>query len=326
MSTLCSLCGKRGFFSFGWYKEKEINLCRKCWPNLPTTVDWFEKRHAILQDCIGNKFANKIKLFKTLGLEQSHVTVDDGKWLTERVIEHLALSREDIQFEFKKMAGNIAGTVKSTETGYLVEMSQNLQNNFRAVSAILIHELMHIYLRNYALVYKSQNEYEELTDISCVLLGFGLPMINAKRAWHVERGVLGGNGIEKGTSYHVIGYLSEEQIGYAFAYFIANNNILIADIKADIDPQNWHIVLDGFALEKSNIDKVIARRKAKKFLTEQFSKRNICEFSCPVCFLKIGIPRETINRIGVFKIRCHGCGTEIYFNGAKIIKFIESLG
>ena len=39
-----------------------------------------------------------------------------------------------------------------------------------------------------------------------------------------ERGLLviisGPSGVGKGTSYHIIGYLSEEQIGYAFAYFI----------------------------------------------------------------------------------------------------------
>jgi hypothetical protein len=325
MSILCSLCGRRKFFGLGWYKEKGINLCRRCWPNLPPTVDWFEERYATLQNCIGGSLKHKVKLFRLLGIEQSHVKVEDGKWLTERIIEHLSLPGGDIKFEFKKLETSIAGTVRSTGTGFLVDMSQVLQDNFRALSAILIHELMHIYLSNHGLFYKSQNEYEELTDLSCVLLGFGLPMINAKRAWHVERGVLGGGGVEKGTSYHIIGYLSEEQIGYAFAYFISHSDIPIEDVQSGIDSQCWHIILNGIAHEKSNRDKVIARRKSMQFLFKQSSKRDICEFSCPVCFLKMAVPRETLDRIGIFKVNCRRCGSEIHFDGKKIIKFIESL-
>lgn len=325
MSIFCSLCGRRRFLSLGWYKEKEIHLCPRCWPNLSSTAEWFEKRYATLQDCIGNIFIHKVKLFKLLGLEQSHIKIEDGKWLTECVIGHLSLPSGDIKFEFKKLATNIAGTVKSTGTGYLVDMSRDLQDNFRALSAILIHELMHIYLGNHGLFYKSQDEREELTDLSCVLLGFGLPMTNAKRAWHVERGILGGGGVEKGTSYHIIGYLSEEQIGYAFAYFISHNDTPIENVQAGIDSQCWHIISDGVALEKSNRDKVIARRKAMQFLSEQSSKRDICEFSCPVCFLKMAVPRETLDRIGIFKVNCPRCGYEIHFDGERIIKFIESL-
>lgn len=325
MSILCSLCGRRRFFGLGWYKKKEINLCRRCWPNLTPTVDWFEKRFVTLQDCVGNILAHKVKLFKPLGIEQSHVKVKDGKWLTEHVLEHLSLPRGDIQFEFKKLEGDIAGTVKNTGIGYLVEMSQDLQDNFRALSAILIHELMHIYLGEHGLSYKSQDECEELTDLSCVLLGFGLPMINAKRAWHVERGVLGGAGIEKGNSYHIIGYLSEEQIGYAFAYFISQNDIPIKDVQAGIDSQCWHIVFKGITLQKSNLDKVIARRKTMQFLSEQSSKRDIREFSCPACLLKMAVPRETLDRIGIFKVNCRRCESEIHFDGEKIVRFIDSL-
>jgi len=325
MSIFCSLCGRRRFFGFGWYKEKEIYLCPRCWPNLTPTVDWFEKRYATLQDCIGSVFAHKIKLFKPLGIEQSHVKVKDGEWLTEQVIKHLSLPDGNIKFEFKKLETTIAGTVRSIGTDYLINMSQDLQDNFRALSAILIHELMHIYLSNHGLFYKSQNECEELTDLACILLGFGIPMINAKRAWHVERGMLGGGSVEKGTSYYIIGYLSEEQIGYAFAYFISQNGISIEDVQNSIDSQCWHIVSNGIALEKSYRVKVIARRKAMQFLSDQFSKRDICEFSCPVCFLKMAVPRDTLNRIGVFKINCPRCKSEIHFDGERIIKFVESL-
>lgn len=325
MSVLCFLCGRHGFLSFWWHKKQGINLCRRCWPNLPSSIDWFEKRYATLCDSIGNILIHKAKLFKLLGLKQSHVKIDDGKWLTERVIEHLNLPKGDIQFEFKKMEGSIAGTVKNTGSGYLVEMSQDLQENFRALSAILIHELMHIYLGEHNLLYKSKDEYEELTDLSCILLGFGIPMINAKRAWHVNKRTLVDSHIAGETSYHIIGYLSEEQIGYAFGYFIANNNIHMESVETDIDSQCWHIVLEGIGLEKKYHNTVLSKRKTKQFLSEQDVRKKTHEFSCPACCLKMAVPGDTIDRIGVFKINCHKCGSEIHFDGKKIVKFIESI-
>ena len=69
-----------------------------------------------------------------------------------------------------------------------MKMSRDLEDNFRSVAAILIHELMHIYLNSRGIFYKTQQEYEEATDLACVLMGFGIPMINAKKAWSVDMG------------------------------------------------------------------------------------------------------------------------------------------
>jgi len=65
-----------------------------------------------------------------------------------------------------------------------------------------------------------------------------------------------------------------------------------------------------------------SRRRAK-YVVEQSSKREICQFTCPGCSLNMGIPRETINRIGVFVVNCRRCGAEIHFDGERIIKFTE---
>lgn len=321
----CSICNCRKIIGYKWHREGDFYLCRKCWPLLHPTAEWFEKRYNALHSCLGEILSGDIPIFTPLGKAQAHIKVEDGEWLTKRVIERLDLPTGNIKFKFKKMEKNIAGNVKSIEDGYVVNVSQELQDNFHALSAILIHELMHIYLCNHGMVYKSQEELEELTDLACVLLGFGLPMINAKHTWQVKRGVLGDNSLIGGLSYHIIGYLSEEKIGYAFSYFLSHTKKHKEDIRDKIDPQCWHIIENGIALEKHNHDRFITRRKTQKFLTEKFFKNDICEFTCPVCFLKMGIPYKTIERIGIFNTICRRCGTKIQFDGEKIIRFIESL-
>jgi len=323
MSICCSLCNHKGIVGFRWYKKNKICLCRKCWPGLHPTVEWFENRYSVLRECVKESFKRKINLFKPLGLKEAHVGIEDSKWITERVIEHLSLPRGDINFEFKMLSTSIAGTVKFTGEGYIINISQDLQDNPRALSAIIIHELMHIYLSNQGLFCKSQT-YEELTDLACVLLGFGIPLINAKYALHAEKGVLGCGDVHE-IKYHTLGYLSQEQIGYAFAYFIHNNDIELSDVQERIDSQCWNIVQDGIYLESGYSEKVASRRKTMIFLSDQSKKKDICRFSCPVCFLKMGIPHETINRIGIFKTSCSTCGTKIEFDGKKIVRFIEGL-
>lgn len=321
----CSLCGKRSFSGKKWYSENEILLCLKCWPNLDPTVEWFERRYDGLNNSIGDILNQKIKLFKLLGFNQLHVKIEDGEWLTEQIIEKLGLPKGNIQFEFKELDNKIAGTVECTGQDYLVHMSQDLQDNYRALSAILIHELMHIYLNNHGLLYHSYDEYEELTDLSCIMLGFGVPMINAKRAWAVDRTVLGGGFVGKGTSYYNIGYLSENQIGYAFAYFMFNNDLQRKDVESEIDDQCWHIFESGKDLYQRYYNAVINRRKANIFLTGQGKQKEMLQFSCPICFLKMAVPKKTIERVGIFIVKCHRCGSEIHYDGNKVVKFRESL-
>ncbi|MBU2102026.1 MAG: hypothetical protein KKF80_01380, partial [Candidatus Omnitrophica bacterium] len=112
------------------------------------TVAWFEEKIEHLQISIGDVLKRKNTIFEYISKGQLRSGIDEGKRLTERVIEHLALPKRDIRFEFKKLESSVAGTVENTGLGYLVSISQELQDNFRALSAILVHELMHIYLGN----------------------------------------------------------------------------------------------------------------------------------------------------------------------------------
>lgn len=319
----CALCARRKRLFSSWHNEGGVHLCSQCWPHLHPTAEWFEERLAVLEGCIAGALKKKISLFKLLGRCQSHVKVADGEWLTERVIEHLSLPAGDITFEFATLEGKTAGEVQTAATGYTVRMSRELEDNFRALSAILIHELMHIYLNSHGVFYKKHEEYEEVTDLACVLMGFGIPMVNAKRACQVDRTVLGD---PDWAMYYVIGYLTDEQIGYCVGSFLAQNEIDISNIRSEVDPHCWRIVTDGIALEKRSRDRVAARRKAREFLADQVVTREICNFSCPVCFQKMGIPRQTIERIGVLKTECAECGCVIHFDGQRIIKFMESIG
>lgn len=321
----CALCGRKRILGIGWHQEDALVFCRRCWPNIDPAIEWFEARYAILHRCIGRELDQKPPLFTLLGREQSHVGVEDGEWLTDQVIQHLSLPRGDISFEFTPLKSSIAGTVESSGGKYQVKMSKDMEDNFRSVSAILIHELMHVYLNLHGIFYKTQEEYEEATDLACVLMGFGIPMINAKKAWRVDRVALGGEGIGGGTSYHIIGYLSEKQIGYSFATFLADRNITVDELQDKIDSQCLHSVTDGVALERAYHDRLTTKRKALALSGQKQTQREVCEFSCPACFQKLAVPKGTIRRVGVLKAECPKCHSVVHFDGDRIVKFIESL-
>jgi ribosomal protein S14/predicted RNA-binding Zn-ribbon protein involved in translation (DUF1610 family) len=320
----CALCGRKRLFGLGWYQDGLLRLCRRCWPHIDPTIEWFESRYAILDSCIGNVLAKKPALFTLLGREQSHVGISDGGWLTNQVIEYLSLPKGDISFEFTTLMSSVAGTVDSSGGRYQVKMSKDLEDNFRSVSAILIHEMMHIYLNSRGVFYKTHEEYEEATDLACILMGFGVPMINSKRAWTVNRTSLGA-GDEGGTSYHSIGYLSERQIGYAFATFLADRNENVSDIQDKIDPHCLDIVTEGAALERAFRDRLAIKRKALTLIKQQQMLQDISEFACPKCFQKLAIPNKTIRRVGLVETTCPKCHSVIHFDGERIVKFIESL-
>ena len=289
------------------------------------TIEWFESRFAILHRCIGKVLDQKPPLFTLLDRAQSGWVVTDGEWLTRQVIRHLSLPEGEISFEFTSLEKSIAGTVERIGGKYQVKMSKDLEDNFRSVSAILIHELMHVYLNLHGIFYETHSEYEEATDLACILMGFGIPMINAKKAWNVEahRRTLGGGGITGGMSYHIIGYLSEKQIGYAFATFLADRNISVSEIEEHIDSQCLHIVTNGVALEQAYRDRLATKRNAVALVNEQQKKREVSEFSCPVCFQKMAVPTDTVRRVGVLKTHCPKCRSIIYFDGERVVKFIE---
>jgi hypothetical protein len=320
----CASCGKKKHLGLGWHRESTLSFCRSCWPSLDPAIEWFEERYTLLQNCIGDVLIRKPPLFFLLGESQAYVTISDGEWLTEQVIKHLSLPGGDISFEFVPMKTSVAGTVEPTGGKYLIRMSRDLEDNFRAVSAILIHEMMHIYLSTHGIFYKTTQEYEEATDLACVMMGFGIPLINAKRAWKVDRVAIG-RGEQRGTSYHILGYLTEQQIGYAFGTFLAKRNITEKELLNKIDPQCWHIATDGLSLEMAFRKRLAARRKSRSIINQLHEKQSIAEFSCPVCFQKMGVPANTIARIGVLKINCPKCKSEVHFDGIKVIKFIESL-
>lgn len=321
----CALCGRKKFIGLGWHQADSLKFCRQCWPNIDPTIEWFEERSSLLDRCIDLELKKKPPLFTLLGKDQSHVRIRDGEWLTIQVIEHLSLPRGDISFEFAPLTPTVAGTVESSGGKYHVKMSKDLEDNFRSVSAILIHELMHIFLNLHGIYYETLEEYEEATDLACVLMGFGIPLINAKKAWTVDRTSLGGEDIGAGMTFHKIGYLSEKQIGYAFATFLVSRGMPLTTVQDKIDSQCLYIVIEGLGLEQIYRDRLSIKRKAISLINQRQMQREICSFSCPVCFLEMGIPNDTLKRVGILIINCPKCKSVIHFDGKHIIKFIESL-
>jgi hypothetical protein len=83
-----------------------------------------------------------------------------------------------------------------------------------ALVAVLAHELGHIILLRPALVDRKDPDMEPLNDLLTVFLGFGIFTANA--AFRFEQH---SDNTSQGWSARHLGYLSEEQFGYALARF-----------------------------------------------------------------------------------------------------------
>ena len=83
-----------------------------------------------------------------------------------------------------------------------------------ALVAVLAHELGHIILLRPGLIHRDDSEMEPLTDLLTVFLGFGIFTANA--AFRFEQHT---DNNSHGWSAQRLGYLSEEQFGYALARF-----------------------------------------------------------------------------------------------------------
>jgi hypothetical protein len=83
-----------------------------------------------------------------------------------------------------------------------------------ALVAVLAHELGHIILLRPGLVDRKEPDMEPLNDLLTVFLGFGIFTANA--AFRFEQH---SDSTSQGWSAQRLGYLSEEQFGYALARF-----------------------------------------------------------------------------------------------------------
>lgn len=129
-------------------------------------------------------------------------------------LEEHDMARELVPFYSGKSNG--AGGLyyhASTGKARIAVNEANLKDPM-ALVAILAHELCHVILLRPGLVGRDESDMEPLTDLLTVFLGLGVFTANA--AFQFKQYT---NNDSQGWSTSRLGYLSEEQLGYALARF-----------------------------------------------------------------------------------------------------------
>jgi hypothetical protein len=100
-----------------------------------------------------------------------------------------------------------------------ISVDDALLRDPEALVAVLCHELGHVILLRPGLVAREDPDMEPLTDLLTVFLGFGVFTANA--AFRFEQH---SDYATQGWSVRRVGYLSEQQFGYALARFAFERN------------------------------------------------------------------------------------------------------
>jgi hypothetical protein len=124
------------------------------------------------------------------------------------------LTRELVPFYSERTSG-AAGLYHHNEAdGPHISINEAQLKDPMALVAVLTHELGHIILLRPGLVDRDDPDMEPLNDLLTVFLGFGIFTANA--AFRFEQH---NDNTSQGWSARRLGYLSEEQFGYALARF-----------------------------------------------------------------------------------------------------------
>ena len=100
---------------------------------------------------------------------------------------------------------------------FLVEIDRNFAGRPRVLSAILAHEVAHIFLHRHRLRQPETLADEILTDTAAVLYGFGALMLDTYVVSETHLPVPGGTQIHR--SERKLGYLTPDEYGYLLSHF-----------------------------------------------------------------------------------------------------------
>lgn len=196
--------------------------------------DWIENSLDWLRDQFGDAALNgPILLPETLFPNGSYGRDEDQvpttlRLLAERIGAPYDLIDLDIYGEFDErpsqqqlpVASNVRGEVghfTPEGDGFVIALHRASLDDPIAMVAVLAHELAHVRLLGEHRVQQDQYDQEQLTDLATVFFGIGIFSANASFKFSKATGTWRRTGGWRATA---IGYLGEEMLGYALAYYV----------------------------------------------------------------------------------------------------------
>lgn len=104
-----------------------------------------------------------------------------GQRMTKRILDYLGIHSGQIVVSF---AGNMSnpGVITRDHAGnFFIELATEYKEDPVSIGCILSHEVTHMYMALHNIEYSNVDENEIATDITSILLGFGITVLNGYR-------------------------------------------------------------------------------------------------------------------------------------------------
>jgi hypothetical protein len=309
----------------------------QAYPNLPLVRSSIKALYKHLSYFHVHVFAETLSPQEIKKISDDDVVLRDGRLskpktedsllfanrMVSLMAERLKLPKGLVIVNYRKNM-EAAGQVElSPEDEYFVDINARYRETDNDIAAILAHEIMHVFLYRYQLVFADNYENEILTDTASVYLGIGWPLLNAYRisTTHEQRG----DQVFSTTHEEKLGYLTPEEYGYVFGKRLINfkdNAVGKASLKEDryitsaaakvsfqrgfqkaqADYQQPPLKSCGFLKRsvyqrhKTNVVRAVKRDKADRvnlaFHGYRFEVSDGVKviFNCPICTQRLRIP------------------------------------
>lgn len=223
--------------------------------------------------------------------------------LGKEIVKNLGLPSRNIVATFSGV--DSAGRVEhQSGEPYFIEISNKWRDNRIAIAAIIAHEMAHVWMDEQSLREADTQMNEKLTDLTAILLGLGVLLMNGLEVektvaqWSTED-CISGTKTDHKRQLRIQSYISDIEMGIALSIFATHKNIEPNEFK-----------------KKMNIAAQTAFDKGyREFIRRQNEIQNSRQVEswivlCPGCFQKLRIPRHTKN----IQLSCPICSRETKYS------------
>ncbi|MBN1794407.1 MAG: hypothetical protein JW844_05530 [Candidatus Omnitrophica bacterium] len=223
--------------------------------------------------------------------------------LSREVVKNLGLPSRNIVAAFSGI--DSAGKIEcQTGKPYFIEISDKWKDNRTAIAAIIAHEMTHAWMDDQGLREADTQTNEKLTDITAILLGLGVLLVNGLEAekitaqWYTEN-FISGTRTDHKRQLRIQNYISDVEMGIALSIFAAHKNIEPGEVKKKLN-----------SAARTAFDK--GHREFMKRQAEIQDARQVESWIvlCPGCFQKMRLPNHDKNII----LKCPVCSREARYS------------
>lgn len=206
--------------------------------------------------------------------------------LSRKIVKNLGLPSKNIVASFSGV--HSAGRIEHrTGEPYFIEISSHWKHDRTAIAAIIAHEMSHAWMDDQGIRQNNKDFNEMLTDVTAVLLGLGVLLMNGLS---VEKTVS-----QSQTSRQILrikNYIEGKDMGYTLSIFMKHKNLEPNQVL----PALYSNARSAFELGQEEFIK----RQNLIYNSRQIENWVVI---CPMCFQKMRLPNIKKNII----LDCPNC-------------------